>query len=589
MKRIIATVICIALIATMAISGSVAYLTDEELDENVFQVGSVDIVQHEQERSDSGLVDFTPNDKKHPMVESTTETEKNVSQTLDSTDTITLRNPEFYKNYVDKIVTVENVGASDAYIRNIVAIPTGLPKGDTSNVKWLEVDWLDAATSENSDWTKLDPITDVAIEGHLYDLYVFEYKGFNNGGLKPGKGYSTLPTLLGFGLSKYVNYDENANPATYYYQKPGEERVDISFNPEKVKILVATQAVQVAGFESYDHAFSEAFGGAITATNHPWYNEATANEKTPISVSGTTDRVTNYFSSVNSTDNINLTGSGKDSTTLYTYDYENLGSNPTYDTPLDAEGLTISNMTIDASLGYGVYGNDFEMEDCNVLLLPMQNGFFVAKPADEDQSMTNATFTNTSFLGGGVNGSLQFAVADTANSVIKIDNCTFDVRNFNNTNIGGSGIQAEKGLNGKIEISNSTINAITGPALSISNISGNPKGNVSVSNTTINFKKVDDSGSPSVKVANVSTAKFSEVTFNNQLASGNGKIVVTSNNAVFDGCHFSGTFDLQHDGYGVTFKNCTFGTEETTLTSENFSQVFTCTSAGAHTFDNTTT
>ena len=267
MKRIIAMAVCLALVATMAISGSVAYLTDQEMDENVFQVGSVDVIQHEQQRGETGLEPFVdPANRIHPMVETQDkgETSQYVSQTLDSGDTVSLRNPAYYSNYVDKIVTVENAGASEAYVRNIVAVPTG-----NADVEWLELDWFDMENETSStDWQRTEIEEDVLIDGVFYDLYVFKYIANNNKLPYADEGDDiTLPTLLGFGLSKHVNYDESV--PTYFYQEPGGERVDVSFDPDALKILVATQAVQVAGFADFNHAFSETFG-EISADNHPW-------------------------------------------------------------------------------------------------------------------------------------------------------------------------------------------------------------------------------------------------------------------------------------------------------------------------------
>ena len=268
MKRIIATAVCLALIATMAISGSVAYLTDEEKAENIFAVGNVDIIQHEQERKDeSSLQDFTNTTEKlrYPMVESQTETETTSEWIFDETQ-VNLRNPEYYANYVDKIVTVENKGDSPAYIRNIIAIPTGLPAG-AEDVEWLEIDWFDMPGETSSEWEQAHIEKDVEIEGVLYDIYVFNY--IEDDGVF-ASGDSTLPTLLGFGLSKYVDYDDENK--TYYFQdfNNGGDPVNININPSEMKILVATQAVQTAGFADFSQAFGETFKD-ITKTNHPWY------------------------------------------------------------------------------------------------------------------------------------------------------------------------------------------------------------------------------------------------------------------------------------------------------------------------------
>lgn len=52
MKKILAMVLSVALLATIAITGSVAYFTDTDQDTNVFTVGNVVIDQREWERKD---------------------------------------------------------------------------------------------------------------------------------------------------------------------------------------------------------------------------------------------------------------------------------------------------------------------------------------------------------------------------------------------------------------------------------------------------------------------------------------------------------------------------------------------------------
>lgn len=270
MKRIIAMALCIAIFATMAITGSVAYLTDEEKETNVFAVGNVDIVQHEQERNGTKLQDFTNDltNLRHPMVESRTETQKTTGWPFDGS-TVNLRNPDYYANYVDKIVTVENKGTSPVYLRNIIAIPTGLPEG-ADDVEWLEIDWFDMPGETSSEWKQAKIEKDVLIDGVLYDIYVFNY--IADDGVFEAKD-STLPTLLGFGLSKYVDYDDTEGAETYFFRDASGKRTDIKITPEEMKILVATQAVQAAGFEDFGHAFDETFG-EISVSNHPWYKEA---------------------------------------------------------------------------------------------------------------------------------------------------------------------------------------------------------------------------------------------------------------------------------------------------------------------------
>lgn len=278
MKRILAMTICIAILATAAITGSIAYFTDSDAATNVFTVGNVVIEQHEQERTnDNALQNFTNPvvGRLHPMVERAGDEKWSA---MPGNESIHLRSLDHWANYVDKIVTIENKGKSEAYVRNIVAIPTGLPAG-AEDVPWLEADWFDAEKKTSADWTKAEPIRDVDIDGALYDIYVINYKT----ALAPNA--TTTPTLLGVGLSKNVDYEETDGTGTYYYKDENGKRTNISLDPESMKIYVATQAVQAAGFDTADAAFNATFG-AVSAAIFGGTGGSTGGDSTSTVVSG---------------------------------------------------------------------------------------------------------------------------------------------------------------------------------------------------------------------------------------------------------------------------------------------------------------
>lgn len=63
MRKVLTIALSIAVIATLAVSGTIAYLTDSEEAVNVMKVGKVDIKLLEQQRNDDGtnLIDFESN------------------------------------------------------------------------------------------------------------------------------------------------------------------------------------------------------------------------------------------------------------------------------------------------------------------------------------------------------------------------------------------------------------------------------------------------------------------------------------------------------------------------------------------------
>ena len=118
-KKIILLSVAIALIALLAVGGSLAYFMDTDEVTNVFTVGSVDIEQNEEFVQESQLL---------PVV---------------GTDPTNADD-----NYIQKKVTVENIGKNGAYVQTLVAVPACL---DNTGVLKL---W-DTSAAANG-WTKLD-------------------------------------------------------------------------------------------------------------------------------------------------------------------------------------------------------------------------------------------------------------------------------------------------------------------------------------------------------------------------------------------------------------------------------------------------
>jgi len=129
MKKILALVACLSILATVAIGGSIAYLTDTDSDTNVMVMGNVDIIQHE---------DFENN---KPLLPAQT---------------------------VTKAVTVENVGKSPAYIRTFVAF-----EKDPENI--VDFTKNDTVEENSTDWTWRTPTYSIIVGDVAYDVYEVVY------------------------------------------------------------------------------------------------------------------------------------------------------------------------------------------------------------------------------------------------------------------------------------------------------------------------------------------------------------------------------------------------------------------------------
>ena len=120
MKKALLLVVCMALVAAIAVSATVAYFTDREEVVNVMTAGNVQIQLNEQQRDgNGGLEAFEQNKVLMPIVGSAQGTKDSYGMPI-------------AKNFVDKIVSVTNTGKSDAFVRVLVAVPAAL-EGATAN------------------------------------------------------------------------------------------------------------------------------------------------------------------------------------------------------------------------------------------------------------------------------------------------------------------------------------------------------------------------------------------------------------------------------------------------------------------------
>ena len=287
-KRIVTLALVIALLALM-VGGTLAYFQDTDEATNTFTMGNVKIQQIEYERvkDEKGaktdkLQLFTDNQKVYPAVYERKDVADPARASLTvNGSTFTIRN---FPNYVDKMVTVGNIGNSDAYVRVIVAVPVSPNENDADgdvSQNWLHFNYITdtdttvrngwcVGTTENkiewnADINKHNIIDKVEIDGKYYDLTVFT-------NILPLAPYQeTAPCVTGFYLDNDLNCDDEgwympmADGSKYYIAKATE-----GMTAENC-ILVATQAVQAQGFDNAWEAFYNSFGD-ISATNHPWVN-----------------------------------------------------------------------------------------------------------------------------------------------------------------------------------------------------------------------------------------------------------------------------------------------------------------------------
>ena len=239
MKKKILTTLSVVLILGMAALGILAYLTSEDSDVNVMTLGNVKIEQIEQERDgNGGLKDFTQDKAAFPAVGPIEWDDEGVVVNGTEYKVFT----DDLKNVVDKIVTVNNIGKSDAYIRTVVALEA--PNYDPDDL--IHINYNSTGITVSA------PVT-TTINGAEYVIFVFTY----NDALAAGK--ASAPSLMQVFLDAAATNE------------------DIAEYGDTWEILVASQAVQKEGFADAITALNTAFG-EITSTNHPWVGTVFVND-----------------------------------------------------------------------------------------------------------------------------------------------------------------------------------------------------------------------------------------------------------------------------------------------------------------------
>lgn len=242
-KKITAIALVVCLVAVAIVGGSLAYFTDTDNATNTFTVGGVKIQLIEQQRNanSSALVPFEQDKNLMPIVGSAQGEQEIV-------DGVKLPTAE---NYVDKIMTIKNTGASKAYVRIFVAVPTALQNGQTPNAPRYDVlHWnFNGDSCAEGEWTdEIVVANPTVINGVEYKIYSRTYTT----ALAKDEVTAT-PAYIGFYLDKSV--DMNADGKYTVDWGNGPEVINYNLS-EGVEIPVFAQAIQAEGFDSAEAAFT---------------------------------------------------------------------------------------------------------------------------------------------------------------------------------------------------------------------------------------------------------------------------------------------------------------------------------------------
>lgn len=240
MKKIIAFLLVVSLTATIAIGGTLAYLTDRDSEANVFTVGNVEIDLEE---------DFEQGAELIPGVN------------------------------IEKKPTVTNVGPNDAWVWVEIAIPSALNNTTSASNNALHFNmsaesvadglwnWWDGADySEDAYYIRNETIDEVE-----YDVYVVQYET----ALKAGET-TAEPVIYKVYLDKHLDIDPEGNWALV----DGGNVTKIDWNSDEdgaPVIYVSAYAMQTGGLPDSDGDGVETVYDAYDAYNKQWTTEGGEN------------------------------------------------------------------------------------------------------------------------------------------------------------------------------------------------------------------------------------------------------------------------------------------------------------------------
>lgn len=266
-KTILVAAIAVMLVAALVVGGTLAYFTDKDNATNTFTVGNVKINLIEQQRKldaagnkTTELEAFQQNQHLYPIVGSAQGEKDALGMPI-------------AKNYVDKMVTIQNTGSEKAYIRAYFAIPSALDDGyETFNAglnvlhfnfgNKVENGVITSTEGNEWQWTHGNKWNyfETTIDGIKYNVYYADY-------YKALDAQATTEQLIqGVYLDKTFDMKDNV---PYAFGKTFT--VDDGWNWNNVSCPVFAVAVQAEGFDSASAAMDAAFG----AHYNPWGTPAT--------------------------------------------------------------------------------------------------------------------------------------------------------------------------------------------------------------------------------------------------------------------------------------------------------------------------
>lgn len=215
-KKILALALVVVLAVTAVTGATLAYFTDTDKDINVMTTGNVKIIQNE---NDAEGGKYQDGQKLIPSVEDEAGNPTN--------------------NVIEKYVTVTNKGSEDAYVRTFILCEAN--QDDETGYVSTDFVWFDTNVDDYTGYALGDEegnLIYVDVDGIPYEVWMYVYD-------------SKLPA-------------EQTTPASLQTvwldaETTQEDMPLIMGEDGKYSVIVFSQAVQAAGFDTADEAFETAY------------------------------------------------------------------------------------------------------------------------------------------------------------------------------------------------------------------------------------------------------------------------------------------------------------------------------------------
>lgn len=276
-KKILALCLVVVLAITAVTGATLAYFNDTEAAKNEFTLGNVVIDLVEEQRAvengkTTGLEEFTNDHVLLPIVGSAQDDAKKEEVNGYRLPTAA--------NWVDKIITVDNEGTQDAYVRVLLAFPAKMDDDSATN---MLMHWNCLKEEPAGIWDRKGGDVQITLGTEIYNVYNFTYKPILTA--KDTEGDTTSwPAMVGLYIDERVNATVDANGAITYSMTLADNTVKSATYAKDTapELYVLTQGVQEAGFASADEALNAGFGAVTQENAQAWFNAIKTDDRADI-------------------------------------------------------------------------------------------------------------------------------------------------------------------------------------------------------------------------------------------------------------------------------------------------------------------